>query len=164
MDLYTLASENNMFEKKDRSRFDYWFAHWCAFQMTALNHHMWRFKYLFHDVEKPWMRLIMPYKNVQKWHRNHNRHHLEWLDNQLSKIEKKYCEYNAVTRFDWAVMMIDWECSRFTKVACPRNARQEVEWIFNDEELLKEKYPNIYHNRDLVYGCCLSTLHVYGFE
>lgn len=26
-----------MFTKKDRSTFKYWFAHWCAFNMTALN-------------------------------------------------------------------------------------------------------------------------------
>ena len=26
-----------MFKEEDKSSFPYWFAHWCAYQMTALN-------------------------------------------------------------------------------------------------------------------------------
>ena len=106
-----------MFTKEERSTFPYWFAHWCAFNMTALNCHAWKPKYLLHDIEKPWLKLFWPYKKVQKWHRSHNNHHLEWLENPNHKPDQ----------FDWEGMMIDWECSRFTKTASPRTAAQEID-------------------------------------
>lgn len=53
-----------MFNKNERATFKYTFAHWCAFQMTALNNNCWKFKYLFHDVEKPFLKLIWNYKKV----------------------------------------------------------------------------------------------------
>ena len=91
------------FDKSDRSSFSYWFSHWCAFQLCALNLRRWKFKYLFHDFEKPWMKLFCSYKFIQKWHRYHNKHHLEYgLKNGWNKV-------------DWEALIIDWECSRFTK-------------------------------------------------
>lgn len=130
-----------MFTKKDRSTFPYWFAHWCAFQMTALNCHAWKFKYLFHDIEKPFMKLVFPYKTVQTFHRKHNRHHPEWLNNKLSK--KKYIpttkEINAfLDKFDFEGAIIDWECCHFTKIACPLDALGETNRILNDN--FYEKY------------------------
>lgn len=103
-----------MFEKSERSSFKYWFAHLCAFNMTALNLKCWKFKYLFHDFEKPWLKLLWgDYAKVQKWHRTHNKHHLEY--------------YIKHKKADWEAMCIDWECSRFTKEACQLNARDELE-------------------------------------
>lgn len=99
-----------MFSKEERSSFSYWFAHWCAFQMTALNLHTWRFRFIFHDMEKPWLKLFWSYDKVKKFHRTHNRHHPE---------------YDG--RKDWLGMVIDWECSRFTKTAAPMNARETLE-------------------------------------
>lgn len=99
-----------MFDKNERSSFSYWFAHWCAFQMTALNLHTWKFRFLFHDIEKPWLKLIWPYEKVKKFHRTHNHHHPE-------------CQGKK----DWLGMVIDWECSRFTKTAAPMNARETLE-------------------------------------
>ena len=102
-----------MFTKKERSTFKYWFAHWCAFQMVALNHKCWRWKYLFHDIEKPWLKLIWDdYKKVQKWHRYHNNHHMEY--------------YMTHKKADWLAMAIDWECSMYTKESSPLNARNEM--------------------------------------
>lgn len=101
-----------MFTKEERSSFPYWFAHWCAFNMTALNLKIWKFKYLFHDIEKPWLMLLWKdYSRVQKYHREHNRHHLE---------------YNGRKGYDYEAMVIDWECSRFTKLASPKTARDET--------------------------------------
>lgn len=37
------------FDKKDRSTWPYFWAHWFAFQMTAVMLNRWKFKYLFHD-------------------------------------------------------------------------------------------------------------------
>lgn len=103
------------FTKADRSTFKYWFAHWCAFQIVALNLGIWKFKYLFHDFEKPWLRLFLSYKKVQSWHRWHNSHHLE------------YGLQHGFDRIDWEALMIDWECSGFSKEACPRDCRAEME-------------------------------------
>ena len=114
-----------MFTKEERSSFSYWFAHWCAFQMTALNLKVWRPKYLFHDFEKPWLRLFMSYDKVQKIHRKHNRHHLSYTG-------KKSKDYEA--------MLIDWECSRFTKESSPRTAYEELNKIFNENKISKEEY------------------------
>ena len=105
----------SMFNKDDRSSFHYWFAHWCAFQLCALNLKIWKFKYLFHDFEKPWMRLFMPYKKVQKWHRIHNSHHLE---------------YGLIYGFD----KIDWECYQMSKKQCPLNCREEIENKLSEEK------------------------------
>lgn len=100
-----------MFDKSERSSFKYWFAHLCAFNMTALNLKVWKFKYLFHDFEKPWLMLFWKdYKRVQTWHRKHNRHHLEYAGNKI---------------YDFEAMIIDLECSRFTKSASPLTARDE---------------------------------------
>lgn len=101
-----------MFTKEERSSFPYWFAHWCAFNMTALNLKAWKFKYLFHDIEKPWLKLFLPYNKVQTFHRHHNKHHME---------------YRPFSKTDWEAMVIDWECSRYTKTACRLNARGEME-------------------------------------
>ena len=94
-----------MFTKSERGTFKYWFAHWCAFQMTALNLRRWKPKYLLHDIEKPFLKLFWDYKKVQKWHRTHNSHHTEYKG-----------------QWDTYAMVIDWECSRFTKSEAQLNA------------------------------------------
>lgn len=117
-----------MFSKEERSSFKYWFAHWAAFQMTALNLKRWKFKYLFHDIEKPWLKLILrDYKRVQAWHRRHNKHHLEY----------------AGKRKDYEALVIDWECSRFTKAASPMTAREELEHKYKNKEVGHEEYCKI---------------------
>ena len=103
------------FDKSQRSTFEYWWNHWKAFQYVALDLGQWRLKYIFHDWYKPWMRLILPYEKVQNFHRHHANHHLEW----------------AVAHYwqgvDWYGMIIDWECSRYTKIKSPLNARDTME-------------------------------------
>ena len=102
-----------MFTKTERASFSYWFAHWCAYNMTALNLKCWKFKYLFHDIEKPWLMLLWKdYDKVQKYHRLNNNHHLE---------------YKNRDKIDWEAMVIDWECSRFTKISSPLAAREVLE-------------------------------------
>ena len=106
-----------MFTKKDRATFKYTFAHWCAFQMTALNLGVWKFKYLFHDIEKPFLKLLWKdYKKVQSWHRKHNKHHME---------------YKGV--WDSEAMVIDWECSRFTKSSAQMTARETYDFFIKDK-------------------------------
>ena len=148
-----------MFTKEERSSFPYWFAHWSAFQMTALVHRMWRPKYLFHDCEKPWMRLFLPYPKVQKWHREHNRHHLEWLENTMKNSKGNIRK--ALDRFDWEAMMIDWECSRFTKEASPLNARDQLREIGTIKGL--SKFPECFCWWDVIKERCEEVLDRYNF-
>lgn len=104
-----------MFTKEERSSFKYWFAHWCAFQMTALNLKTWKPRFLLHDIEKPWHKLICNnYAKVQKRHRTHSNHHIEYALNHHFK------------GVDFLAMAIDWECSRFTKEAAQLNARDTL--------------------------------------
>ena len=114
-----------MFTKADRSSFKYWFAHWCGFQLTALNLGIWKPKYLLHDAEKPWLKLLWrgDYKRVQKWHRTHNRHHLEYgLEHGWDAI-------------DWEALMIDWECCGLSKQEAQLDARETLEY-----EIQREKW------------------------
>lgn len=128
--------ESYGFDKKDRSSFSYWFAHWCAFQMVALNCHHWKFKYLFHDWYKPWLKLFMSYDKLQMFHNKHSKHHmLYWF---LSANNKEV---------DWEQMILDWECSRFTKQASPLTAEKEKERIIKglreynmDNKTVKQLY------------------------
>ena len=101
-----------MFTKEERSTFPYWFAHWCAFNLTALNLRIWKFKYLFHDIEKPWLKLFLKdYTKVQKIHRLTNRHHLEYMGKK---------------GIDCEALIIDWECSHYTKQKSQLKCREEV--------------------------------------
>lgn len=117
--------EFKKFDKSQRSTFEYWMWHWLAFNYTACKLKAWKFKYLFHDIEKPWLRLwyLGNYAKVQTHHRTRNKHHLEY------KGEK-----------DWEAMVIDWECSRLTKKAAPRTAIGEA----NDKLLNNEMNYNDY--------------------
>ena len=109
------------FTKDERSSFSYVFAHWCAFQMTALNLHIWKPKYLLHDIEKPWLKLILrDYKKVQRRHRYNSNHHLEYLYN------------HSFWDFDIYAYIIDNECSRFTKQASPVGAREFIPTAINN--------------------------------
>lgn len=104
-----------MFKPEEKSTFKYWFAHWCAFNFCALNLRAWKFKYLFHDMEKPWLKLFLPYEKVRKIHRTHNAHHLEYKG-----------------KWDVEAMVIDWECSRFTKEDAPMTAFETYQSFINE--------------------------------
>lgn len=143
-----------MFTKSERSTFSYWFAHWCSFQMTALNCKKWKFKYLFHDWEKPWLRLFLPYSKVQKLHRVYHKHHPEWLENKLEEMINKhqgigsYDVFKFLNKFDYEAAIIDWECSRFTKESAQLNAHDEYKRLLSFDSF-KEKYP-------LITKCCYN--------
>lgn len=102
-----------MFNDNEKSTFKYWLAHLFAYNMVALNLKVWKFKYLFHDFEKPWLKLILrDYFKVRNIHRKYNKHHLA---------------YRKKSKIDWEAVVIDWECSRFTKASNKRNAREMYE-------------------------------------
>lgn len=126
------------FNKSQRSGWRYYWAHWFAFQMVAVTLGVWKIKYLFHDWYKPWLKMFgIPYSKIQKYHRYSANHHLEYLE-----------KYHDPTKFDWEAMIIDWECSRYTKEASPRNARQEYEYLMENlpnDDMSKTKKYFLYH-------------------
>lgn len=115
-----------LFESSEKSTFSYWFAHLLAFNMTAILCCHWRFKYLFHDFEKPWLKLVFPYNKVKVWHRKHSRHHLG---------------YRNPEKIDWIAWAIDNECGRFTKEHSPLTCREyfEKKLLMGDPILTKYK-------------------------
>lgn len=120
-----------MFTNKERGTFAYTFAHWCAFNMTALNLGVWKFRYLFHDVEKPFLMIWFrgDYTKTRNWHKEHNRHHLR---------------YKGKRGYDWEAMVIDWECSCLTKKDKPWRAREVMYREMRDNPLMGEMiYKNI---------------------
>lgn len=126
---------NNLkkFGKNERSSFNYWFNHWLAFNLVAMKYHCWKFRFLFHDIEKPWMKLFMrDYKKVQKWHREHNKHHITYFMRQLVIRNEIYADFLG--------MVIDWECSRYTKIGSPLNAKDQLEAEIRN---INVQYPTI---------------------
>lgn len=57
-------------------------------------------------------------KKVSKFHRKHSRHH----------------PIRARTKADYIQMIVDWECSRFTKPDKPMTARQTLYKLFPEME------------------------------
>lgn len=112
----TYMKEVRGFDKSERSSFKYWFSHWCAFNMTALNLGVWKPRHLFHDFEKPWMKLFCSYKTVQQWHRKHNKHHLE------------YGLLHGWNSIRWLDLIIDWESCAYTKIEAQLDARETLEY------------------------------------
>lgn len=132
------------FSKEQRSSFKYWYYHWKAFNLTAYHLGHWRFKYLFHDIEKPWLMLFWKdYNRVQKWHRTHNNHHVE---------------YNGT--WDPYAMIIDWECSRFTKKDAPMDAWQTLQKMMNVSKSSGREYTRkLYENlADALYDLKLISM------
>lgn len=104
------------FNRNKRATFKYTFWHWLAFNLVAIELKVWKPKYLLHDIEKPWLKLIWrDYKRVQAYHRVHNSHHLEYGGPK-----------------DYEAMVIDWECSRYSKYAAPRTAIEEAAFKLHD--------------------------------
>lgn len=127
------------FSKNERSNIGYWFWHWLAYNYTAWKLGVWKPKWLLHDIEKPWLKLIWgDYERVRKWHKHHNSHHVF------------YGRRNGLNRVDWLAAVLDWECSHLTKYAAVRNGREEVDFLVSDkskytkderEEIRKNCYP-----------------------
>lgn len=118
-----------LFAKEDRATKNYSIAHVAAFNMVAALCRCWKFKYLFHDFEKPFLMLLWhDYKRVQKYHRNHNSHHLEYTG-----------------AHDYISMCIDWECSKYTKSNSQLNCTQTIVWYIkrNIPEELSVLYSDI---------------------
>lgn len=129
--------KNKLFSDTEKSTFAYWWAHNRAFNKIAKEWGVWKFKYLFHDMEKPFMKLFLPYDKVRKWHRSHNRHHLSYPDK---------------TRIDWMALIIDWECSHLTKASQPMNCYSYALYMM-------EKYPD---EADLIMYNVLPVLSAMG--
>lgn len=87
--------------------FSRWIKHLVAFNKTAINLKAWKVKYLFHDIDKPFLNLIKSNEYVNKYHRTNSKHHVE---------------YPNIMKQDYEAMVIDWECSVLTKPTKPLNA------------------------------------------
>lgn len=87
--------------------FKRWIPHLLAFNKTAINLKAWKFKYLFHDIDKPFLNLFRSNDYVKKYHRYNSKHHVE---------------YKNIDKQDFEAMVIDWECSVITKPDKPLNA------------------------------------------
>lgn len=88
-------NKKNMIKRK--YTFTRWFAHWCAFQLTALNLKCWRPSMLFHDIDKPILNLVLSNDKVKKFHNNYSSHHLNSRNLSIDDA------------------IIDWQCSHLTK-------------------------------------------------
>jgi hypothetical protein len=125
------------FSKEERSSFSYWFNHWKAYNWVAWNLGVWQPRFLLHDIEKPWLKLLWgDYKRVQKWHKHHNKHHI---------FSGRHYGLNKV---DWLAAVIDWEASRYTKYSAPRTAFEEANYIISgkDNKYTKDEIEEVRKN------------------
>lgn len=106
-----------LYPETEKSTFSYWFAHWRAFQKTAFKLRVWKPWYLFHDIEKPFLMWVWKdYPRVRAWHRKHNRHHYQYDNGEIAPW--LWCDYTA--------MVVDWECSHFSKLDAQLDAFDEM--------------------------------------
>lgn len=135
------------FTKEERSSFSYWFNHCLAFNYVAWKLNVWKPKWLLHDIEKPWLKLFWgEYKRVQKWHKFHNNHHIF------------YGRMHGYNKIDWLAAIIDWESSRYTKIAAKRTAREEVDHLVSNGD--NDKYT--VYERAIVRNNCYPILDTLG--
>ena len=88
---------------------------------------------------------------------NHN-HHLEWLEDNFLLYEDLRFLFD---KFDFEEMMIDWECSRFTKEASPLNAREQLQEFGKLKYITK--YPNCIRWWYIIKEKCEEVLDKYDF-
>lgn len=67
---------------------------------------------------------------MQKWHRLHNKHHLE---------------YRHPDQRNWLDMIVDWEASGLTKYACTRNAIEEAKFKLNEGSMSPADYEQFFN-------------------
>ena len=115
-----------MFTLEQRGTFKYTLAHVLAYNSVAISLGVWRPKYLFHDWEKPWMLMFAkglkksgllkqePYEWVRAWHKTHRKHHRQYYVPATMLHSGRMPNVRE--------MIIDWECSRFTKSIFKRTA------------------------------------------
>lgn len=115
-------NKSKKFSKEQRSSFKYWYYHWRNYNLVALKLGVWKPKWLLHDIEKPWLKLFWgDYKKVQKWHKHHNKHHIF--------SGRRY----GLNKVDWLAAVLDWECSRYSKIASSKTALEEVKSLLKEE-------------------------------
>ena len=121
-----------LYPESEKSTFAYWFAHWKAFNLVAMLLGVWEFRFLFHDIEKPFLMWYWKdYQKVRQYHRSHNRHHWAYTGNK---------------GYDYLGMVIDWECSRFSKADAQMTAYETYLHTFethpeHTDELKNEIFP-----------------------
>lgn len=111
------------FNVDKKGTFKYTFWHWLAYNLVAMKLGAWKPKWLLHDIEKPWLKLIWgDYKRVQKWHKHHNKHHIF--------SGRRY----GLNKVDWLAAVLDWESSRYSKKAASKTALEQANSIINGNE------------------------------
>ena len=120
-----------LFKETEKSTFAYWFAHWRAFNLTAMLLGVWHPRFLLHDIEKPFLMFIWKdYQRVRQYHRTHSRHHWAYAGNK---------------DYDYLAMVIDWECSRFSKADAQMTAYETYAYeLHNTKNMDKIKKLQLY--------------------
>lgn len=127
IDYNKLLGKLKKFPPSQKSTFPYWWNHLIAYNLIAMKWGVWRFKYLFHDIDKPFLRLFLPYSKVRKIHRKYHRHHLA---------------YRNQKKIIWIEMLIDNECGMFTKYDSPLTAREFCNKLINDGHYMADRIKN----------------------
>lgn len=103
--------------KNNYVHFYYTWRHYMAFLKVQRNL-LGYSKYKFHDWDKLILYLLIPFvksKTISNWHRKYSKHHPTFNRNG-ERIMK------PANKVKWTEAIIDWECSRLTKVDKQLNA------------------------------------------
>ena len=105
--------------------FGYWLAHYLVVNVLAIKCNVWTPRYLLHDIEKPFLKLIwVDADKVQEFHVKHARHHP-----QNKPFDRIYLEE----------MLLDWESARYSKEFAPLSAREFYEQKYKGKTKFTEE-------------------------
>lgn len=115
----------------------YTLKHYFAF-MKVQKDLLGYYKYMFHDWDKLFMFIFLPFlgdRIINQWHQKHNRHH------PIYTIGKNWEErLKTEDKVDWFEAIIDWECARITKPDKPLDAYDTLMKYYPEYKYVAEPY------------------------
>lgn len=112
--------------KDSYNHIPYTWKHYLAF-LRVEKQLLGKYKYMFHDWDKLFMYIFLPWlgvKRISRVHQRINKHHPI-----VTKGGRKIF-IKSPKRVNWEEAIIDWECARITKPDKPLNARDTLEKFY----------------------------------
>ena len=112
--------------KDSYNHIPYTWKHYLAF-LRVEKQLLGKYKYMFHDWDKLFMYIFLPWlgvKRISRIHQRTNKHHPI-----VTKGGRKIF-IKSPKRVNWEEAIIDWECARITKPDKPLNARDTLEKVY----------------------------------
>lgn len=107
----------------------YTLKHINAFAKTEKKLTGWRI-YLFHDWDKIFLYVFLPFlapKFISRFHQRHSNHHPTYIKNGVRHLKPR-------RQINFVEAVIDWECARYTKPDKPLDAYNTMKKYYKEYE------------------------------